>query len=39
MSKPQIGVIVGSKIVELLQQGDEAAIEQLMAARLPDVTV
>ncbi|WP_214847783.1 tryptophan synthase subunit alpha [Exiguobacterium sp. s193] len=33
------GVIVGSKIVELLQQEDTSAIEQLMAARLPDLHV
>lgn len=33
------GVIVGSKIVELLQQEDKSAIEQLMAARLPDLHV
>lgn len=33
------GVIVGSKIVELLQQEDRSAIEQLMAARLPDLHV
>jgi len=39
LSTSVAGVIVGSKIVELLQQGDETAIEQLMAARLPDVTV
>ncbi|WP_214801025.1 tryptophan synthase subunit alpha [Exiguobacterium sp. ERU656] len=33
------GVIVGSKIVELLQQEDRSAIEQLMAARLPNLHV
>ncbi|HAB34861.1 MAG TPA: tryptophan synthase subunit alpha, partial [Exiguobacterium sp.] len=34
LSRPVAGVIVGSKIVDLLRQNDRETIQQLMAARL-----